>query len=260
MSLVQYDLDARGVGILTLNDPDNLNAMGEEMAKQFREIVSKISASAQAPRVLILTGAGRAFSAGGNLNMLEDKSKLSPEENRTRMLDFYNSFLGIIKLPVPLIAAINGPAIGAGLCVACACDIRIAAEKAKLGFTFTRLGLHPGMAATYFLPRVLGEAVARELLLTGRVIEASEALRVGLVSQVVAAENLINSAKAIADEILLCGPESVSSLVQSLRSPKGSLDETLQHEAILQSYSYASDEFKEGVRAAIEKRKAKFVA
>ncbi len=257
MSLVLFNKISDTIGQVTLNDPDNLNAMGEEMADEFKRLISKLK-SDPALKVLILTGAGRAFSAGGNLSMLERKTTISPEENKRIMLKFYDSFLCILELSMPIIAALNGHAIGAGLCLASACDIRIASDKAKLGFTFTRLGLHPGMGATYFLPRVVGKAAAMELMVTGRIIEAPEALRLGLVSRVLPGEELNSEVFKIANEILECGPEAVSQLVQSVRDPCASLKESLEREASCQSINYAGSEFKEGVRAAIEKRKARF--
>lgn len=258
MALVEYEISEDQIGKITLNDPSNLNAMGQEMAAEFRALVERLRPDAKHIRALVVTGAGRAFSAGGNLEMLERKKAISGEENRRLMLEFYNSFLSILSLRVPLIAAINGHAIGAGLCVACACDIRIAAEGAKLGVTFTKLGLHPGMGGTYLLPRLIGFAAAAELMLTGRVIEAGEALRAGLVSRVVQATEVVEESLKVAREIAACGPESVRQTLESLRAGYGSLLEALEREALCQSINYASPEFAEGVRATIEKRAPKF--
>lgn len=243
---------------IVLNDPDNLNAMGEDMAREFAAVVQGIKTKSSGLRAIILTGAGRAFSAGGNLEMLEKKRSLGGEENRLKMLDFYYSFLGMLSLDVPIISAINGHAIGAGLCVGAACDIRIAAEGAKLGFTFVKLGLHPGMGATYFLPRVIGAASAAELMLTGRVIESAEAERIGLVSKVMPLDKLQETALAIADEICGSGPEATRQLLESTRKGFPGLEEALQREALCQSVNYAGAEFAEGVRAIREKRAPKF--
>ncbi|MFM1846670.1 MAG: hypothetical protein RL417_144 [Pseudomonadota bacterium] len=258
MARVLFDLLSRNIGKITLNDPDNLNAMGEEMAAEFRSMVTNLGSDARKLRAIVLTGAGRAFSAGGNLDMLERKSELTGEDNRLKMLDFYHSFLCLLDLKVPLIAAINGHAVGAGLCLASACDIRIASDKAKLGFTFTRLGLHPGMGATYFLPRVIGRAAATELLLTGRLIDAEKAWSLGLVSNVVAPEAILGEAERIAGEIADCGPEAARQVLETVRGGLAELEAHLEREALAQSINYASSEFKEGVRAAIEKRPARF--
>ena len=257
MALVLFDERTPGVGTITLNDPANLNAMSEAMSHEFAALVISLKARRDL-RAIILSGAGRAFSAGGDLQMLEQKTKKSGEENRQLMHLFYDSFLSIRLLGVPLIAAINGHAIGAGLCLASGCDIRVAAEGAKLGMTFTRLGLHPGMGATWFLPNILGIAAASELLLTARIIESAEAQSIGLVSKVVPAADVISCADAIAKEIISCGPQAVRQLLASLRNRAPTLDAALEREALCQSVNYASDEFKEGVRATIEKRAAKF--
>jgi enoyl-CoA hydratase/carnithine racemase len=258
MARVLFEILPKNIGKITLNDPDNLNAMGEDMAAEFRALVAQLQGESRKLRAIILTGAGRAFSAGGNLDMLEAKSRLSGEENRLKMLEFYHSFLGILKLGVPLIAAINGHAVGAGLCLASACDIRVGSDKAKLGFTFTRLGLHPGMGATYFLPRVIGRAAATELLLTGRLIDAEQARAIGLVSSVVSPDATIGEAERIAGEIGACGPESVRQVLETVRGGFAELEQHLEREALAQSVNYNSPEFKEGVRAAIEKRPAQF--
>jgi enoyl-CoA hydratase/carnithine racemase len=256
MKLIHYTEVENRFGIITLNDPDVLNAMSEEMAVQFEAELRLLEARKHELRVLILTGAGKAFSAGGSLQMLEEKKKLSGEENRMRMLSFYRSFLNILKLEIPLIAAINGAAIGAGLCLACACDIRIAAVDAKLGFTFAKLGLHPGMGATYFLPRIVSPSLASELLLTARVVTAEEALRLGLVSKTCPKENVMDEALVIAREISLSGKESIRQLLFTLRNNVyANLDEALEREALCQSLSYASEEFALGLQTV---QKSKF--
>jgi enoyl-CoA hydratase len=190
--------------------------------------------------------------------MLEAKRTKTSEQNRVGMLAFYNSFLCMRDLKVPLIAAINGAAVGAGLCVACACDFRVASDTTKLGFTFLKLGLHPGMGATYFVPQIVGPSVAAELLLTGRVIDAHEALRIGIVSRVCGVAEVMNEAHAITAEILGCGPEATSQLLETLRGEPALLTRALEREASCQSVNYASAEFAEGVAAVREKRSASF--
>jgi enoyl-CoA hydratase len=256
-SLVLFARLEPTIGVITLNDPDHLNAMSEAMADQFSALVEKVRKEAGL-RALILTGAGRAFSAGGDLEMLERKRKLSGAENKRKMLEFYDSFLKILTLKVPVVAALNGAAIGAGLCLASACDMRVAATGSKLGFTFARLGLYPGMGATYFLPRVIGVARASELLMTAKVILAEEALAIGLVSKVVAADAIMESALGLAREIAECGPQAIRELVQGLREGSSTLKLALEREATCQSYDYAGKEFAEGIAAVREGRKAKF--
>lgn len=256
MALVEYTKSSEHVGVITLNDPDKLNAMSEDMAVEFKKLISEIDTKGL--RALILTGAGRAFSAGGDLKMLQKKPEIEQEENKRIMLEYYNSFLCIRDLGVPLIAAINGHAIGAGLCLASGCDIRVCSQDAKLGVTFVKLGLHPGMGATYFFPRIIGISAAAELLSTGRVIKADEALSLGLVSHLVPADKVVEKAQSIASEIVSSGPLAVKLLTETLRKDIVSLKSSLENEAEAQKYNYASDEFKEGVQAIIEKRSPNF--
>lgn len=259
MALVELqELKNQSVKII-LNDPQNLNAMSESMADEFLALVNKLKTREGELRAIVLSGAGRAFSAGGDLSMLEAKTQLKAPENKRRMLNFYNSFLSLLGINVPLIAALNGHAVGAGLCLASACDIRICTQDAKLGFSFTKLGLHPGMGATFFLPRLLGDSLAREMLFSGRIIEASEALKIKLVSKIVETSALDAECEKLISEFSVCGPRAVSMLTETLRSYNSlELNNALLREAECQAQSYSSDEFKEGVRAAIEKRKAKF--
>jgi enoyl-CoA hydratase/carnithine racemase len=246
------------IALVTLNQPASLNAMGEQMAVDFKQIIDQLNASQQA-RVVILTGAGKAFSAGGDLEMLLQKTKLTADENYRRMRSFYDSFLGFRALRVPVIAALNGAAVGAGLCVACAAHVRVAARSAKLGVTFTKLGLHPGMAATFSLPRIIGAAAAYELMLTGRIISADEALRIGLISQVTDDDAVVDAALAIAREMLQTGPAVTSQLLETLTLAEDDLfEKTLHREASCQAINYAGSEFLEGVQATKEKRKANF--
>lgn len=248
--MILYE-ESAGVGLITLNDPDRLNAMGEEMAAAFKARIEKMRGDP--PRVVILTGAGRAFSAGGDLQMLRQKHRFSVEENRQIMLDFYASFLGMLELEVPLVAAINGHAVGAGLCLACACDLRIADPAAKFSAPFTRLGLFPGMGASHFIPRVLGPSQARDLLLSGRRLVAEEALAIGLVSRLSEPQGILELARSMATEIADSGPEATRGLLLSLRGSSQDLQRSLEREAQAQAESYASQEFQEGLQRALKR-------
>lgn len=243
MNTLHYQQDSPAIGIITLSDPPSRNAMTEEMASEFSTLTNELAGKGPTLRALILTGAGTSFSSGGNLEMLEQKRHLSGEENRLRMLAFYRAFLGIRSLGIPLIAAIHGHAIGAGLCLACGCDIRIAAEGTKLGFPFVQLGLYPGMGATYLLPTVVGQAKATELLLTGRIIDAAEAFAIGLIAEVTSQDQLLGRAQHIAEEIASAGPETIRQLLPALRAPLSTLEDALNREAMAQSISYAGEEF-----------------
>lgn len=257
MALVRLDEQPAGVATLTLSDPDRRNAMSLEMATEFRQTVNQL-ARRRDLRALILTGAGPAFSAGGDLNMLQQKAKLDPATNRADMLEFYESFLCLLKLPVPTIAAINGYAIGAGFCLALACEFRLAAAAAKLGLTFTRIGLHPGMGATLFLPRIAGAGVAHDLLISGRVVTANEAHQLRLVQQVVPDGELMAAANTLANSLLGAAPGAVSGLLKTLRPTAGELQSALEREAAEQARNYSSPEFREGLQAALEQRAPNF--
>ncbi|MFN8388927.1 MAG: enoyl-CoA hydratase/isomerase family protein [Bdellovibrionota bacterium] len=248
-----------GVFELELNDPSSRNAMSEEMAAEFYQRVLALRENPEV-RVLVLTGAGQAFSGGGHLDMLFEKTKLSREKNRELMELFYRQFLSVRDLDVPVIAKVNGHAVGAGLCLAMACDIRIAAEEAKLGLNFVQLGLHPGMGATYFLPRLVGAARAAELLFSGKIITAKYAAEIGLVNECVAGDTLSPKVAELAQTIASAGPEAVRALKASLRlSEQLPLAECLRRESGCQARNYVGAEFLEGITAAKEKRKPRFV-
>lgn len=254
------------VALVVFDDPARRNAMTEAMGRALTEVVGRLSADASV-RAVVLTGAGAAFSAGGDLAMLEEKSRAGRaepggaqrERNRAFMRDFYGLFLSVRDLPCPSIAAVNGAAIGAGLAVALACDLRVAARDAKLGLNFTKLGIHPGMGSSWTLPRLVGPAHAADLLLTGRIVEGVEAERIGLVNRAVAREEVVAAALAIADEIAACAPIAVRQTKQSLaRTLDATLADQLAFEAEQQAICYESADFAEGLAAARERRAAVF--
>lgn len=207
-----------------------------------------------------MTGAGKAFSSGGSLDFLRDRSNDTGSRNAAIMRDFYRRFLQIRDLPVPVLAAINGPAIGAGLCFAMGADLRIAAKSARLGITFVGLGLHPGMGATHFLPRLVGPQLAARMCLTGETITGEEAARIGLVLEAVDDAEVLPKTMALATRIASQAPVAVRSCVRSLRmQAEEGLDRSLWREADAQSYCYSGADLKEGVEAVAAKRKAGFV-
>ncbi|MFN8643670.1 MAG: enoyl-CoA hydratase/isomerase family protein, partial [Candidatus Binatia bacterium] len=198
------------VATLKLNRPDARNAMSVAMGDEVRCAVEAVRAD-DGIRVLVVTGEGRSFSSGGDLGMLAADAGLA--DRHAGMggppRDFYNRFLSVATLPIPTLAAINGHAIGAGMCFALACDLRIASSDAKMGMTFTKLGIHPGMGATYFLPRLLGSARACDLLFTGRLIDATEALQLGILNRVVPREALPAAVEEYAAELAAAAPIAV---------------------------------------------------
>ncbi len=256
MSTVLVSHPQPDIAVLRLNDPDRLNAMSLQMASDFKSAVEALAPDRT--RAIIVTGAGRAFSAGGDLKMLLDKADADSETNRVEMLRYYDCFLSIRELGVPVIAAINGHAIGAGMCLAAACDMRIVAAEAKLGVTFTRLGLHPGMGATHFIPRLLGRTLGSDLLMSGRVVGSALLHAHGFASALVPSDDVLEEAMNLALEIARCGPYATRLLVETLRRQDAGLPAALAAEASQQALSYASDEFREGVSAMRDKRRPLF--
>jgi len=246
------------VGLLTLNQPESLNAMNAEMAADFKEAIHALEENSET-KALVLTGAGRAFSAGGNLNLMKKMLGQDPGAYKGNIYRFYRSFLSIMELKIPTIAAVNGPAMGAGACVALACDIRIASNDSRIGFTFARIGLHPGMGAEYFLPRIVGRAKTCELLMTGDIIGADEALRIGLVNHVVPPEELMDRAMGLAERLAAMPTLTIRMLKESIDAAIISdLEATLNREAAYQGMCHLTDDMREGVQAMMEKRPPHF--
>jgi len=256
-----------GIVVLTLSNPERRNAMTEPMGEAFAAEVSRLRGDAGV-RAVVLTGApeGRAFCAGGDLGMIgghAERGTAAPGAARAAARDamkrFYTLFLSVVDLPCAAVAAVNGHAIGAGLCLALACDLRVAARDARLALNFARLGIHPGMGATWNLPRLVGPAVAADLLYTGRTVSGEEAARLGLVGRAVPAEAVRAEALAWAREIAAGAPLAVRGIKEALRgSGARSLDEQLTFEAEQQARSYETADMAEGLAAAREKRPPRF--
>ncbi len=254
--LVKVELDGQ-VASIVLARASARNAMSPAMGEQVQQAVAFVARSTA--RAVVVSGEGAVFCAGGDFQFLEERLESTPGENHSAMRRFYDDFLSVRSLKVPTIAAVHGAAIGAGLCFAMACDLRVAAEGTKLAVNFVKLGLHPGMGATWLLPRLVGPARAAELLMTGRQIEAREAWGMGLVNEVVPADELLSRAKAIAKEIAAAGPVAVAQVKQSLMGQSaGELEAALEVEAAAQAVSYATKDLAEGVAAARERRAPRF--
>lgn len=245
---------------LTLNTPHRLNAMTVEMAHAFRLATQEIGRRPHC-RAVVIEGAGRAFSAGGDLEMLKRKASLTVEENRREMMWFYRSFLALRELNIPLICLLHGHVVGAGFCFAAACDMRLADDSVSLSSPFTRLALHPGMGGSFFLPRSLGSEVARDLMLTGRRMGAEEALRIGFVSRVCPPGQFEEPLAEILEGIFRGAPEATRSLLATQRGEEEQpLQAALEREAYEQAVCYNRAEFLAGVQALIEKRDPPWVA
>jgi enoyl-CoA hydratase len=247
-----------GVARLVLDNPAQRNAMSEQMTRSWVTAIEQLAVDREV-RVVVVTGAGSAFCAGGDPRWIAGEPDAPVDRLRTRMIAFYRAWLTIRALEVPTIAAVNGPAVGAGLCLALACDLRYAAAGASLSAPFVRLGMNPGMAATYLLPDVVGEANARELLLTGRRVDAEEARALGLVTRVFPDGDFDAEVSAIAEGIAATAPIASRYTTVALRGGgHRDLEAAIQWEALAQPITLATEDLQEGVRAAQEKRAPQF--
>lgn len=257
LTRLRLDRYEDGVVVLTLDDPERRNAMTTEMTGSWVAAVAALSTDRDV-RVVVVTGAGSAFCAGGDTSWIVSDPEASVDQLRRRMLPFYRSWLSIRELEVPTIAAVNGPAVGAGLCLALACDLRYAVAGARLSAPFTRLGMHPGMGATFLLPEVVGPAAARDLLLTGRAVEAEEALGLRLVSRVFAADTFAADVLDAARRVAATAPVASRYTTLALRRGHRDLESALQWEALAQPVTLATEDLHEGLRAARERRAPAF--
>lgn len=242
------------VARLVMTSPANLNAMDEAMARAYRQARTALEESELPLRLVVVEGEGRAFSAGGDLEMLKVKADKSVELNEKEMMEFYLSFLGLRDLNLPILALLQGHVVGAGFCFSAACDLRVAASDALFAAPFARLALHPGMGGSYFLARALGSEVARELMLTGRRMPAEEAYQRGYVSCVVEKEALSEAANTLITQVLGSAPEAVRATLRGERErERPALEQALAREAREQALCYARPEFLAGIEALQKK-------
>lgn len=247
-------LDVRdGVATVTLNRPEALNAFVGSMR---RDLVSAIGEAARTSRVLVLTGAGRAFSSGGDVGYM---ATAGVDEMKSLIRQGKEVVTTLRSLSIPTLASLHGVAAGAGLSLALACDLRIASRTAQLGATFSRVGLHPDWGGTYFLTRLAGAAVARELVFTGRLVDGDEARRLGLVNWVVGPDELVERTLEKARALRDAAPLSIGRAKQTIAlAERASLEEVLDAEEEAQLACFASEDATEGIRAFQEKRPPKF--
>ena len=245
------------IATLTLNVPDKRNAMSAEMTEAFPHAVARIRALPEA-RAVVVTGAGAAFCAGGDLDFLHTGERNVPAL-RDKMTSFYPSFSCLLDVDAPTIAAINGPAIGAGLCLALMCDLRVAAADAPLGMTFVRIGLHPGMLATALLARAVSQTWAAELLYTGRIVTGAEALHMGMVNRAVTGDRVLPEAYALAEQIASNAPLALRYVKEGLRlSFRQIAEQASAWESYAQPVTMATEDVQEGLRAVRERRPPNF--
>ena len=252
---LRVDVDGP-VATITLDRPEALNALTVPVKVALREALERLAVD-RAVRAVILTGAGRAFCAGQDLAEREEPDA-APLDVELR--ERYNPIILALRvMGQPVIAAVNGVAAGAGASIAFACDLRIAAEDARFVLAFGRIGLVPDSGATWFLPRLVGQARAAELALVGDPISANEAVRIGLVSRVVPNDELLPQARALADRIAAGAPMAVALTKGALeRAASIDLESALEGEAKLQGIAGASADHAEGLAAFREKRAPRF--
>jgi enoyl-CoA hydratase len=245
-----------GIGIVTINRPKALNALNAatiyELERMFDELAKDHTVNA-----VILTGSGeKSFVAGADITEMQSMSAI---EGRNWGKVAQAVFNKIENLPKPVIAAVNGYALGGGCEISMACDIRIASEKAKFGQPEVSLGIPPGFGGTQRLSRLVGKGRAKELLFTGDMIDAAEAYRIGLVNKVVASEELITTAKAMAQKIMSRAPIAVQVCKAAVNEGLDTdLESGIAYEAEVFGLCFATDDQKEGMAAFVEKRKANF--
>lgn len=245
-----------GILTITLNKPKSLNALDFELREDLFDVLYNAARDDEV-RVLVITGNGKAFCAGGDLKTMG--KDFAPGEGRVRMQNIQRITKVITGMDKLVIAAVNGPAAGAGCNLALSCDFIIAAEEAKFVEPFGKVGLIPDMGGLYFLPRLVGLLKAKELVFTWQSIDAREAEKIGMVTRVVPLENLYSEVKKLADQ-LVRGPALANGLTKSIinKSLQSTLDQVLELEANAQDMCLMSSDHKEGVRAFIEKRKPEF--
>ncbi len=247
-----------GVALLTLNQPARRNPMSERMGEELAETLGGVEAREDV-RVLVLAGAGESFCAGGDMALIEANTRRDVEARRQVMRAYYERYLTLLRLPIPTIAAVHGHAVGGGLALALACDLRYAAEDARLSVNFARLGLHPGMASTLTLPRAIGAARALELFYTGRVVSGREAEAMGLVNRAVPRDELMTTALETARSIAASAPLVVRMLKRAVyQGLESAVTAAVEYEAFCQAITFGSEDLQEGLAAARERRAPRF--
>jgi 2-(1,2-epoxy-1,2-dihydrophenyl)acetyl-CoA isomerase len=256
---IQFEMQA-SVAVITLNRPAALNALTETMGNEFLSALNE--AREQSARAIILTGAGRAFCAGGDLREMQ---KIAEKEGRIEAffdepLQILNEcILQIRRVPLPVIAAVNGVASGGGCNLALACDIVLAGESARFNQAFIKIGLTPDCGGTYILPRLVGLRRATELLMTGDAVEAGRAAEIGMINSVFKDEELMTEAYRLAARLANAPTVAIGRTKELLeQSTTNRLSEQLDLERKMQIKSGQTEDFKEGVAAFIEKRPPKF--
>lgn len=245
-----------GISLLMLDRPDKRNAISYELMDDLLRALEEVKNSAA--HVLIVTGAGKAFCSGMDLGDLKALAGRTPEQNLEDSTKMASLFRSLYDFPKPTIAAVNGPAIAGGTGLATLCDFTLAVPEAKFGYTEVRIGFVPAIVSTFLL-RQVGEKIARDLLLTGRIFDAAEALRIGLINEIVPAEKLLDRARELAAQLMENSPASLA-YTKGLLSDHARAELDSQIEAAIQENAgiRATADFREGIASFLEKRKPKW--
>jgi len=245
--------DSGPVATITLNRPDKRNAISFELIEEFQRALDTVSRGDS--QILMITGAGKAFSGGLDLENLKALTGRAHEQNIQDSRTMARLFRSIYDFPKPTIAAVNGPAIAGGTGIATICDFTIASTEAKFGYTEVRIGFVPAIVSTFLIHQV-GEKHARDLLLTGRIFGAEEAYRMGLVTEVVAPENLMSRAQQLAQSLLENSPASLRATKAMLsRNINAELDAQIELAITENAAIRQTQDFREGITSFLEKRK-----
>jgi 2-(1,2-epoxy-1,2-dihydrophenyl)acetyl-CoA isomerase len=244
---------------ITLNRPAKLNAFAGTMREELLDALG-VAAAEKSCRVVVITGAGRAFCGGGDIDFMAGLQRNGNVDAFRKLLDAGRDIVTeIANMPKPVIASINGVAVGAGCNLALACDYRIASDAAKLGETFVRIGLHPDWGGTWLLPRIVGASRAMELLMTGRMVDTEEALRIGMVDRIVPAADLAKETEALARTIAAGPPLAIAGIKRAMQaSERNDLRTQINLESQHQLDCFRSSDAAEGMAAFFEKRPASF--
>jgi 2-(1,2-epoxy-1,2-dihydrophenyl)acetyl-CoA isomerase len=250
---------SEGIGTITLHRPEKLNAFAGRMRQELAEAVQQIAQDGDV-RVLVVTGAGRAFCAGADVGYMRDVLDREDWEAAQGLVEAGRTVVTTIRsVPKPVVASVNGAAAGAGANLALACDVRIASDRATIGETFNRIGVHPDWGGSYFLPRLVGGAKALELIFSGEMIDAAEAHRLGVFNRVVPHERLEEETLAYARMLAAKPPIALALAKKAIyQSEQLPLDEMLAVELEHQMRCFRSEDAKEGLRAFLEKRAPDF--
>ena len=259
--MYEHILIDQSVGIVkvTLNRPEKLNAFIGHMRRDLAEALEH-AGSDRTVRVVIITGAGRAFCAGGDVGFMAELMHRGDSEEFARILGAGRRVITAVRaMTKPVVAAVNGPASGAGCNLALACDLRIASTNASFSQSFLKVGLHPDWGGTYFLPRLVAPNKACEMFFLGDSIDAAEAMRLGILNQVVSPEELEAATQELAERLRAAPPLALAAAKQAVyMSQRADIEEMLRYESDAQLRCFASDDGHEGVRAFLEKRDPKF--